>query len=810
MNRRRIGVGALWLCCIALASIIVARAHYITDLSAFLPSKPTPAQRLLVDQLRDGPASRLILIAIERGDPRARAEASKLTADLLRRDPQFSSVNNGEPLSAQRDREFLFQHRYLLSDEVAAARFSAAGLHAAIEDTIDDLASPAGLLLKSLLPNDPTGEMLHIIDRLERTPAPATSSGVWVSSDGTRALMVAQTAAGGSDTDAQERAIEAVHAAFAAAVRESSATGASALQLKLSGPGVFAVGARAKIERAAVRLSIAGGLLVVTLLFAVYRSLPALALGLAPVASGAVIGIAAVALGFGAVHGITLGFGITLIGESVDYSIYFFVQSGRPARRAAAAPSWQRTWWPTVLLGMLTSVCGFASLLPSGFPGLAQLGLYSITGLVAAALVTRYVLPALLPGDFVIHDVTPLGARVAALLQPLRKVRGLALVALGLALAVPALTVLYRHRDTLWNRELSALSPVSAHDQDYDAQLRSDLGAADVRDVVVVSGSSLDSVLEGAEHAARALEPLVASKVIGGFDSPANYLPSAAAQEARRGSLPGAPQLLDNLNQAVSGLNIRSDRLQPFLSDVEAARHAPLITAQDLQGTSLRAGFDALILHEDDLHEDNGWNALLPLRAAATGRTIDTARVAESLHDARLAGAQVLDIKQESDALYAGYLTEAIHLSMAGAAAIIVLLLIALRSTVRVARVLAPLLLAVVNVAAGLALSGVQLTILHLVGMLLIVAVGSNYALFFDRQETLHEAGGESLTLASLVIANAGTVIGFGLLSFSQVPVLVALGTTVAPGAFLALLFAAVLTRAATSARSSHGGSSRA
>jgi len=80
--------------------------------------------------------------------------------------------------------------------------------------------------------------------------------------------------------------------------------------------------------------------------------------------------------------------------------------------------------------------------------------------------------------------------------------------------------------------------------------------------------------------------------------------------------------------------------------------------------------------------------------------------------------------------------------------------------------------------------------------MLLIVAVGSNYALFFDRQAQRHEAGGEALTLASLVIANASTVIGFGLLSFSQVPVLVALGTTVAPGAFLALLFAAVLSRA--------------
>jgi predicted exporter len=43
-------------------------------------------------------------------------------------------------------------------------------------------------------------------------------------------------------------------------------------------------------------------------------------------------------------------------------------------------------------------------------------------------------------------------------------------------------------------------------------------------------------------------------------------------------------------------------------------------------------------------------------------------------------------------------------------------------------------------------------------------------------------------------------VIGFGLLSFSQVPVLVALGTTVAPGAFLALFFAAVLASTGPSA----------
>jgi predicted exporter len=788
MNWRRAQAPALWIVCLAVASLVVARARYITDLSAFLPAKPTPAQQILVDQLRDGPVSRLILVAFEHGDASVRAQASVATAARLRRDSRFSSVNNGEPATAERDRDFLFQNRYLLSDQVAAARFSEPGLHAAIADTIDDLASPAGLMLKSLLPSDPTGEMLHFIDQFERNPAPKSSGGVWVSPDGARALMVVQTTAGGSDIDAQADALAAIRGAFAASLRESPALTAAAPQLELSGPGVFAVAARAKIESAAVRLSMAGGLLVVTLLFAVYRSVPALALGLLPVASGAVVGIAAVALGFGAVHGITLGFGITLIGESVDYSIYFFVQSRRLPQHQAAGLSWQQAWWPTIRLGMLTSVCGFASLLPSGFPGLAQLGAYSISGLIAAACVTRYVLPALLPSGFVIHDVAPFGRRVSLLLGPLRQSRG-AVASVCTVIAAAAFAVLLHHHATLWNRELSALSPVSAQDQDMDTQLRRDLGAADVRNLVVVSGATLDAALSGAERAARALEPLVEGRVIGGFDSPANYLPSAATQEARRGSLPDASQLRENLRHATADLGVDSDRLQPFLNDVEAARQAPLLTAQDLQGTSLRTGFEALISHQGDR-----WHALLPLHSAAA-QPIDMARVTAALQSARIPDAQALDLKQESDALYAGYLSEAIRLSLAGILALTVLLLIALRSLLRVAGVLAPLALSVLCVAGGLAASGVRLTILHLVGMLLIVAVGSNYALFFDRQSRVH-AGSESLTLASLVIANLSTVIGFGLLSFSQVPVLVALGTTVAPGAFLALLFAAVFARA--------------
>ena len=105
---------------------------------------------------------------------------------------------------------------------------------------------------------------------------------------------------------------------------------------------------------------------------------------------------------------------------------------------------------------------------------------------------------------------------------------------------------------------------------------------------------------------------------------------------------------------------------------------------------------------------------------------------------------------------------------------------------------LLPLVAVVITVVAVLALCGHRLTILHLVGLLLIVAVGSNYALFFSGKRGENSAAGIApQTLTSLVFANMTTVAGFGLLGFSKVPVLQAIGITVGPGAVLALIFAA-------------------
>ncbi|MBS0395880.1 MAG: hypothetical protein JSR54_14765, partial [Proteobacteria bacterium] len=292
----------------------------------------------------------------------------------------------------------------------------------------------------------------------------------------------------------------------------------------------------------------------------------------------------------------------------------------------------------------------------------------------------------------------------------------------------------------------------------------------------------------------------VAAGVIASTDSPARYLPGPAAQAARRAALPPPAALRQSLAQAAATLPVETAELDGFLADIEAARTAPALTRADLEGTALAAVVDALLVHHGAR-----WNALVPLEAPRRGTVaaaIDLAPVEAALGQLATPGAEVtvLDLKRESDALYSGYLRQAAQLSLAGLAAIVLLLALALRCAGRVARVLAPLALAVLVVMGGFALAGRELTILHLVGLLLIVAIGSNYALFFDREAAAGSAASPERTVASLLVANLTTVIGFGTLALSDVPVLSAVGSTVAPGALLALVFAAVLARPATAA----------
>lgn len=751
------------LACVA----VISRTTFTADISAFLPRSPTPAQEILVEQLRDGVVSRLMLIGIEGAPPEALAVASRRLATELRRHESFVLIDNGEDTGSA-DRDFLWRNRYLLSPAVGPERFSADALRGRLEDHLRLLGSPAGMLVRRTLPGDPTGEFLLIAAALAGQARPTARGGVWFSRDGARALVIAQTRAAGYDLDGQERALALVHDAFAQA---ADGTGA---KLLVAGPGVFSVETRAAIKGDALRFSLIATILVAALLLALYRSPRVLGLGLLPVASGAIAGIVAVSLGFGTVHGITLGFGVTLIGEGVDYALYLFTQ-------AAPGVAPQRALdgiWPTLRLGVLTSILGFSAMLFSGFTGLAQLGLFSIAGIVVAAAVTRWIVPALMPPGYSATAVAAIAPAVMAAVRHAPALRGPLLAAVAIAAAVLAV-----QREPLWSDDLASLSPVPRADQQLDQQLRRDIGAPDVRYLVVVRAADEEAVLQAAEAVAAQLRGSAERGLLEGYESPATWLPSRQAQRARQAALPAPPVLRANLERALLGLPFRPRVFEPFLADAAAARSMPLIERGSLAGTRLALKLDTLLVKRE-----RSWTAMLPLRGVTDGEGVARSLAAPS--GSRVA---LLDLKRESDSLYRTYRGEALAYSVLGAMAIAILLFVGLRSLRRVFDVLAPLAAAVIVTTCLLVLAGNKLSIFHLVGLLLVVAVGSNYSLFFDRQAP--SGADRSRTIVSLLLAAVTTMIAFGTLAFSSVPVLHAIGTTVGMGAALALAFSAILGR---------------
>jgi predicted exporter len=763
---------AVWLAFVVACAWIAARAHYNADMSAFLPRTPTPSQQILVDQLREGVVSRVLLVGIEGAQPEVLAQISNALAERLSHAPEISYVNNGDEQRLTADGEFLFRQRYLLSPGVTAARFTVEGLREALTDDLDLLASPLGTLMSRVLPADPTGELLRLLENLQLEGGPPKREGVWFSSEGKRALLVIQTRAAGFDLDAQERVHAAVRAAFADIAREHQATQAS---IVMSGPGVFAVESRASIKSDVSRISLLAIVIVFSTLLFVYRSLRVVALTLLPVVSGVLAGVAAVSIAFGSVHGVTLGFGATLLGEGVDYAIYYFTNVAGAARSGSLARI-----WPTLRLGVLTSAVGFSVLVLSQFSGLAQLGVFSIAGLVVAFCVTRFVLPQLAPAR--LNAAAPIafaGRWLTGLVQRARVLRWPLVVAVVVSVAWIAWRA-----GSIWDDRLESLSPVSAAAKRLDESLRKDLSAPDARYLLVVEADSLQAVLERAERLGAALGRLQTSGAIAGFDSPASVLPSEKTQRERQAALPDSGPLQAALARAVRGLPFRSDIFQPFLKDVAAARMAPLLDRSNLKGTGLALRVDTLLLQRR-----GEWVALLPLRGVRDAGELAAAATG-------IEGAQLLDLKQEADSLYRGYRVQATLFALLGAIAIALLLLGALRSVKRALDVLLPLAAAVAVTCAVFTIGDRQLTMFHLIGLLLVVGVGSNYSLFFER-ETLVRTDRE-LTVVSVVLCNFSTIVGFGLLSWARAPVLSAIGGTVALGAFLSLVFAAILQSSRT------------
>lgn len=737
-------VVCVWIVFVAICAAILLPARISTDMGTFLPGGATPEQELVVDQLHRGAGSQLLMVIVgDRERSVNAAELRQLRGALDETGLFRMAIHRPDPeLLASRD--VLFRYRYLLSDRLSARDFREDALHETFTRLAGQLQQVDVPVDEAYLAHDPTGEFRYLLGNWLGGQGMAGGSGGWRLDSG-RAVILATADAPPYDLAAQQRALDAI--------REQAARFDPVIPVEIAGAPAIAVTTRDIIRGEVLRVSLLATLAAVLVLTVALRSLPAVVLALLPVLSGLLAGAAAVRIGFGEVHGISLAFGATLLGVTIDYPLHHLwrarVDDGVEPARAIRRP---------LLIGAISTACGFGALAIAGFSGLQQLAVLSVTGILVAATVTSWVLPVLMPRPVVRPGSLRIDPRCPHWLPPVLA------VSLMLGGGIAAVTQLRMATD------LGTMSPVPSELASRDGELRRELGFPETRFLVRVSATGLEAVLRATERLAERLEHLAAEDRIERYDPVTRLLPSSLTQRERARALPAAGVLRSSVEAAIGGLPLRGDPFEPFIEDVDASRSLEPLRMNMLADGMIRDRIESRLLDRGE-----HWTSLVYL-----GGIVDAAVIEAELE--ALPEARLIDLRAETGRLMTEYQQRAMLHFALGAGAIGLILLI---GTARAGRTLA--ILAVAGGAVGgtvlfLAVIGVSLSVFHVIALLLIVGLSIDYGVF--------ARPGDRIGMESVALCAISSALAFAILATADIPLLRAIGSTVLCGTILSFVLA--------------------
>ncbi len=747
------------------AWVVLTRLSLSYDLAYFLPRPVTEAQQVLIDRVGQGPGSRMLFVVLPGASAdQVDAAAARLAAldgvrSVLPRefDPGIESI----PAP-------VFDNRYLLVD----VDTSVAGLRRALQARRGDMAMIDDPGFLRLIAADP---YLASVSVLDRVASEASAADYHLSARAPFLLL--QTRPPAFDLAAQQALVRQV----LAAVRSV----APAAEPALYGAGAYGIRLQQAVSREATYFSIAAALVLAVLLWVAYRRLRAVLLAAVPLAAGGLAGLAALALIFPTVHGITLAFGFTLMGVTVDYGLHVLSH----ARRSGAAGL--SGIWPTLMLSAASTALAFLAFTFSGSPGMVQLGVFSAVGIAAAAFFAWLLLPRMADAMAVGSRVPHMGsAAVSLAVQPV------AVRFWPLAVCLAAGAGLLAGDRAVWNDDLSTLTPVPAETLAVDRRLRQQTGAPDIRYLAVSRAGGRAAVLARVRDLETTLAAAAHDGVLQGWQAVTALVPDPDTQRQRRAAL--VPLGLEQrVQEAATGLGFRAAALAPFVADVRRTAFAGgVVTPDSYAGTALAEVVDGMLYADQ-----RGWVALTFLRGLDHPQVL-----ARRLGSA--SGTTLVDLRSASRSLLATYRVRLLEILAGALAAVTVVLALALRSWRRLAWVTGTLLGSVtLTVAVAARLLG-SLSLFDLVAAALVAGLGLDYALFFSRPMPAgadaagedaagedaagEDAAGEDArdTLHAVTACFVSTAVVFGLLAASSIPVLHGIGVTVAVGVTAAYLLA--------------------
>lgn len=766
----RAGLGAALVA--GLVAFCALRLQVVTDITAFMADVADPKLAALSRGMASSELTRTLVLSVsdERGEPDVAIAGAQALADRLQDRPEVAWLRTGPgELHAEAIHNLYYPRRfYLLADETAGLqdRLSDDGLRAAARELRRQLGLPTSGVIKQIAPADPLLAYPAQLRRLEAAQGGgvALRDGHFVADDQHALVMLATRS---SPFDAADQA--PLQAAIEAAFAEVDAQSGGRLVLEQSGVARFALAAETSMREDIGRISTVSLVGIVALFLLMFRSPRLVLLSLAPLVAGVAAALAACLALFGAVHGLTLAFGATLIGVCIDYSVHLFnhhMLDPRGGPRQSA-----RQIWPGLLLGALTTVAGFAGLAWTSFPGLREVALFASIGVLVAAVATRYWLPDLLPmapkpGWLQRRAAAGLARVVAGMRRRRSAVAVLPAVALGLCVVgLPRIE---------WSDDVRLLTALDPGMLAEDERVRTRVSRMDAGRFVVAFGADEEEALAGNDAAAVRLRAAQAAGEIEAFRSLHALVWSAALQKDNQAAL-ADPSLPARLDAAFVAEGFRAGSFAKFFADMS---HGPdVMRPADLAATPLA---EAARTFRAEL--DGGEVAVVTLLRGVADATALQARLAD------LPQVRYFDQQGMMQAAFGRYRARTLELVVFGLFAVLAMVWVRYRRFGLALAAFAPAVLAAATALSVVALSGVTIGILHVVALLLVLSMGVDYGVFLA--ESRRDPGGFDATVLSVLLACLSTVLAFGLLAMSQSPALQAIGVTVGLGVLLSLVLA--------------------
>jgi predicted exporter len=751
--RKILWKSAPWLALTLLSIVvIVLRLQLSFDLSTFFPQETNLQHDILLEQLQSGPGSRLIVIGINGSQHEQVAEFSDQMRQELASNSAFVNVLNGEFADQAGIIPEPVSSYYLLLGDID---YDSTSLQQALQLRLQDLAFGGGSELLNLVARDPFLITLDILQRL----VPVNMSGdMWFAMDGSAVLM-AETRAAALDLTVQADAIAAVKTTFA------NIPGSDVLDLEITGVGAFGLELQNTIRAETKKRSILATSALLLVLLTVYRSPRLLMLATLPIGLGFLVGLALVSLIFDNVHGITLAFGFTLLGIAIDYPIHLFshAQGNRTSEAMARI-------WPTMRLGAASTAVAYLAIALSGSKGLAQLGIFTASGIIIAVLVTRTWLPALMT------ERSSPNPRDHSDLQRPNLIYLPVLLTLGLVL----LTMYVFSEGELWDDSLSSMSPVPESRIQTDITLRSAAATPDLRYQLVQHASTLEELLRESESVDVLLQDARNDELLEAWQSISQLLPSQQHQQLRQDAIPEKGILSTRLNEALSDTPFRESAFAPFEAHASASKALPPLLPSHFEDTPLASWVDSHLIQLGDQ-----WVSLISLNQP---KPVELAERV-STWDMKV---KFVDLQKSSVDLMRDYRNGAIRTIAIASLFIIVLLLAQRKKVLRILWIVLTVMAALAVTIALVTTLHNSLTVIHLVALLLVLGLGLDYALFFSRSETTIE---RKATNQAVLACAVSTTLAFGVLAGSPIPILKFLGLTVACGSAASFILAFVGSR---------------